>query len=103
MNGIINIEVSRSFLNDTCYCVIARFGDGSYPGRACVGAVCVHADFISRRFWGNSSLEDQIKQATCDAIKALKEEFAVKKAELDEEIRLTVLANNHIQNCEGKL
>lgn len=103
MNENINIEVSRSCLKDTHYYVMARFGDGSYPARACAGTVCVHTDFISRLFWDNGSFEDQIKRATCDAIKILKEEFAVKKAGLDEESRLTVLANSHIKNCEDKL
>jgi len=102
MNENINIKVSRSFLDDTIYCVMATYKkdqtEDLFGWFTCNGIAYVYTNSISR-LWGNSAFEDQIKQATCDAIKALKAEHAAKKAYIEETHRLTSIAQEYIKKC----
>lgn len=91
----ITISVHRSFMNPNRYVVIAKYDGLDYIS----GEGHAENDFLSRL--RGKSLEDEMKQATCDAVKDLKRSYEMYIKEIEHIKDITEKSQSYVKQCAG--
>lgn len=91
----ITISVHRSFMNANRYVVIAKYDGLDYIS----GEGYAENDFLSKL--RGKSLDDEMKQATCDAVKNLKRAYEIYVKETEHMKFITEKSQSYVKKCIG--